>query len=280
MYIQRTILCDPAESERKTEIMFLRVLNALPKRSTPIRRVSVPIIRKSRRPLPHFPSSAPVASNGFTRLRSLLKKNPVLTAGTAVSLRYMIGDAMVQLMSDDAKDADFKYNFPRTFLFGVFGFSFASTIGYQVYNVLYPMTRWSPLTTAVIDVFVQMPLFYFPIFYVSKEFIFSDSKQWLSRPGDVIQRGLDEYKTNFLADVAMGAKFWIPAHYVNFRCSPLYLRQPFMGLIGFLWAVLLSQSRGDSVVVAQTHDCNNDQHVPANIDDQVIITPAPTTVVV
>jgi len=166
-----------------------------------------------------------------------VKKHPVIVAGGSTCIRYILGDTVVQLST---KDKDEEFNYIRTLCFALFGYSYASTIGYRVYNCLYPALGWSPLRAALADVFVQMPVLYFPLFYAWREFALSDPTQWTKQPLQIVQNGLSAFRHNLVDDVVLGAKFWIPAHIINFKYVPIHYRQPFIGVIGFAWAMILS----------------------------------------
>lgn len=81
-----------------------------------------------------------------------------------------------QAMSEDPG-----WDFQRTLLFTLFGFVYASTAGYTVYNLIYPRLFGSsrPYMTAFLDVCSQTPFFYFPTFYIARSFAFTPIPDWI-----------------------------------------------------------------------------------------------------
>lgn len=189
------------------------------------------------------PSSFQLA---FRKISKPLLRHPTVLAGTSVSLRYMIGDLVVQkLTCDDDIDP------VRTLLFGTFGLTYASTIGYTVYNRLYACRFFAgrPLLTAAVDVVSHMPLLYFPAFYVIREMALCPDRRLITeQPLSLVKAGLATARQNAYGDFKAGAGFWFPCHVINFVFFPLHLRQPVMAFVGLAWAMLLSTMRG------ATHD--------------------------
>lgn len=77
-------------------------------------------------------------------------------------------------------DGEGSWDFQRSLLFSAFGFFYASSIGYTVYNRVYPRLFGAgrPVTTALCDIMTNCPFLYFPMFYVAKAFAFTPVTQW------------------------------------------------------------------------------------------------------
>ena len=89
------------------------------------------------------------------------------------------------------------------------------------------------------DVFVHMPMMYFPAYYTIKESIFGDS--W--SPIAWATTGLTKYYKNFYDDFTAMAKLWGPSDCVQF-VLPLHLRMPFRHAVSFFWTSYVSFTRG------------------------------------
>jgi len=173
------------------------------------------------------------------RMNRIGKRSPLMVASWSTALRYCIGDAVVQMTLVDEWDVQ------RTALFTCFGFLYASTVGYSVYNVLYPwLMRGRPYATAAIDCLTHVPFIYFPMFYVCKSFAFTPITQWAKHPLQIADDGLGQWRGNLKGDFVTGTMFWLPMHAVNFRLVPLHFRLPFMAAIGLFWAAILSTRSG------------------------------------
>lgn len=165
-------------------------------------------------------------------------------------MRYILGDCCVQYACDEPWDP------VRTLLFASFGFSYASTAGYVVYNRIYALRALAtrPVLTAFIDCLTNMPMLYFPAFYVAREFALCTDNRGIEDPLAVAKSGLARARGNLGEDIVMGGAFWFPFHIVNFTLFPIHLRQPVMAVVGFGWATLLSLVRGN----LSSEDTNKD----------------------
>lgn len=166
---------------------------------------------------------------------------PFLTGSLAFSGRYFVGDVIAQRI--EGKKV---WDWQRSAAFAGFGFGYASTAGYFIYNKIYPrLLKGKPLQTAVVDVFGNNPFVYFPSFYVYNEAVFAKLEKKSTKPADVIRRGMDRWRTNFFDDLKMGVAVWIPLHASNFALFPLRFRLPVMAVQGVVWVGVLSYFRGD-----------------------------------
>ena len=131
-------------------------------------------------------------------------------------------------------------------LMALFSAVYASGPGYLIYNIIYPSIPFlsrSPLAAAAVDVTVNCPFVFFPMFYVAKEYIIP--RPGLNGGGEVV-RGLTNWKRNFRQDSLACAAVWIPLHWVNFKYVPIKYRLPFMAGSGIVWSFVMSKMQFDS----------------------------------
>eukprot|EP00035_Acanthoeca_spectabilis_P020538 m.433431 g.433431 ORF g.433431 m.433431 type:complete len:285 (-) comp17575_c0_seq1:345-1199(-) len=182
------------------------------------------------------------------RINKFGEDHPVLFAGLTTGSRYCIGDAIIQIVQL-WHDGEGSWDFQRSLLFSAFGLFYASSIGYTVYNRVYPRLFGAgrPVTTALCDIMTNCPFLYFPMFYVAKAFAFTPVTQWSIRTAEVVKSSHHMWRDNLRGDCMAAAMFWFPVNSVNFRFVPLHLRLPFMSVIGCAWAVVLSSRNGARV---------------------------------
>merc|ERR1719464_2571326 len=84
-------------------------------------------------------------------------------------------------------------------------------------------------------------LFYFPIFYVFKGFVYEKNVSL-----EIIKRQLFQYfVVNFNEDVIALFKVWTPTMFFMFAAVPLQYRVSWISAVGVVWAIILSLKRGD-----------------------------------
>ncbi|GMI49466.1 hypothetical protein ScalyP_jg7892 [Parmales sp. scaly parma] len=91
------------------------------------------------------------------------------------------------------------------------------------------------------DLFVHMPVMYFPSYYTLKEFV--TSKSW--SPLDWVRDGCGKYASNFKEDYWAMFRLWGPSDCVQFAL-PIHIRMPFRHCVSFFWTAYVSFTRGDS----------------------------------
>ena len=89
------------------------------------------------------------------------------------------------------------------------------------------------------DVFVHLPLIYFPVFYTVKEFIYGST--W--NPFVMSNNGLSKYSANFYKDYSAGLMLWGPSDCIQFTL-PVWLRLPYRHFVSFFWTAYVSFTRG------------------------------------
>ena len=78
---------------------------------------------------------------------------------------------------------------------------------------------------------------YFPIFYNIQEFLQHGVNY-------KVRDALSKYAENFHEDVPAILSVWIPAQFVNFGFSPMWLRVPFVTFVSLFWTAYVSVTRG------------------------------------
>lgn len=92
-----------------------------------------------------------------------------------------------------------------------------------------------------IDQCVHHPLMYFPVFYMTKEFVTSGGNPDFGK-------ALSVYRGNMKEDLLALWKIWVPATLVNFAFMPMWGRIPCVAATSALWTCVLSAMRGGDVI--------------------------------
>jgi Mpv17 / PMP22 family len=176
----------------------------------------------------------------------------VATCKTAVA------DLMVQMVAEGKSltEVDWK----RNGIFVVFGFAYLG--GFQWFLMVHKYRQWFPTMDkfakmsfaeklkypagildagkmVLFDIFVHLPLLYFPTYYSVKEFVGGDS--W--NPADWVRDGVGKYAKNYKEDLTAMVQLWGPSDCVQF-VLPLHIRMPFRHLVSFFWTAYVSFTRG------------------------------------
>lgn len=96
------------------------------------------------------------------------------------------------------------------------------------------------------DVFIHLPLMYFPTFYAVKESVQGTS--W--SPADWVVNGVTKYYNNAEKDLTAMFMVWFPADIIIFSV-PIYLRLPVRHIVSLAWTSYLSFLRGGSAKPAE-----------------------------
>ena len=94
-----------------------------------------------------------------------------------------------------------------------------------------------------LDQFVHHPLMYFPVFYMIKDFVTSDSPD--------PSRAVGSYIGNMQEDLIALWKIWVPSTLVNFAIMPMWGRIPWVASTSLIWTCILSAMRGGSDAVPE-----------------------------
>ena len=222
---------------------------------------SSPFLRSFRR-LPRRLSvgvrSLSSSGGGAAAGLSFAKRNPFAFQVIVATVKTSAADLVTQVVAEKKglKDVDWR----RNGVFVVFGTLYLGCFQWFImvtkYRVWFPtMDAFSKLPfkeklkhtagmkdaakMVLFDVFVHMPMMYFPAYYTIKESIFGDS--W--SPITWATTGLTKYYKNFYDDFTAMAKLWGPSDCVQF-VLPLHLRMPFRHAVSFFWTSYVSFTRG------------------------------------
>ncbi|GKY93847.1 hypothetical protein MPSEU_000351600 [Mayamaea pseudoterrestris] len=189
---------------------------------------------------------------------SFAKRNPFLFQLGVATGKTAGADLIVQVV---AEGKDFtQVDWRRNGIFVVFGFAYLGCFQYWLmvtkFGQWFPtMGRFANLKLAdklkdtagmldagkmvVFDIFVHLPLMYFPTYYAVKEFVVGET--W--NPLDWIQDGVTKYKNNAKDDLAAMVKLWVPSDCIQF-VLPVHIRMPFRHIVSFFWTAYVSFTRG------------------------------------
>merc|ERR1719393_1094964 len=189
-----------------------------------------------------------------------LAKSYPFRFGMAYSLFKTSGcDLMVQKVVEKRETIDWK----RNIAFGSFGLFYLGVVQYMLYvpifGRLFPnaasfagksIAEKLRDATGIRNLFAQVfldqmvhhPLMYFPVFYMIKDFVTSDS------PSPV--RAVSSYTENMQEDLLALWKIWVPSTLVNFAFMPMWGRIPWVASTSLIWTCILSAMRGSSDVPA------------------------------
>ena len=138
-----------------------------------------------------------------------IRAAPPLAAGVSLGIRYCLGDAMIQSVTEDSVD------FKRAFSFASFGFCWGVLGAYPIYSSRYgyellfagvPKIRKAVYMTTF-DNCIQSPLLYFPMFYIVRESILSESVGT-----QVLAQAAAKYRAGIVSDVQALWMVWGPPH--------------------------------------------------------------------
>lgn len=176
----------------------------------------------------------------------------VATAKTAAA------DIMCQVVAEGKSFSEIDWK--RNGIFVVFGFAYLGGFQYWImvnkYRKWFPtMDRFGKLSFAdklkdkagmidaakmvLFDIFIHLPLMYFPTYYTVKEFV--SGQTW--NPIDWAKDGVSKYTKNAPEDLTAMVKLWGPSDCVQFML-PVHIRMPFRHMISFFWTAYVSFTRG------------------------------------
>jgi hypothetical protein len=183
-----------------------------------------------------------------------LARSRPLAFGMGYSLLKTAGcDLMVQKIVEKRENIDWK----RNLAFGTFGFFYLGGIQYAIYVPLFSRLFPGAASFAAksvadklkdpkgirelfyqvfLDQCVHHPFLYFPVFYMIKDFVTSDT------PNPVA--AVEEYSSNMNEDLIALWKIWVPSTFLNFALMPMHLRIPWVATTSLIWTCILSSMRG------------------------------------
>ena len=209
-----------------------------------------------------------VAATGAARdvSKSFAERNPFVFQLGVATAKTSAADIMVQVVVDKKKwdEIDWK----RNGIFVVFGFAYLG--GFQYWLMVNKFSKWFPtrqrfaqlslgekirdtagmadaLKMVAFDVFVHLPLIYFPSYYTCKEIVTGTS--W--NPLDWIRDGCAKYWNNKEEDCLAMIKLWGPSDCLQFS-MPIHISMPFRHMVSFFWTAYVSFTRGGGDEVEPT----------------------------
>lgn len=190
----------------------------------------------------------PVAPKSFAERHPFALQLGVATAKTSAA------DAMVQIVVEKKSPQEIDYK--RNAIFVVFGFAYLG--GFQYWLMVNKFGKWFPtrarfskltlgeklkdtagmldaLKMVAFDVFVHLPLIYFPSYYTCKEIVTSSS--W--NPLDWVKDGCTKYWNNKEEDLTAMIKLWGPSDCIQFS-MPIHISMPFRHLVSPFFGSLIN----------------------------------------
>jgi len=203
-------------------------------------------------------SNATTAAAASGGLLAFPKNHPFAFQLMVATAKTAAADLMIQTVADgkSLQEVDWK----RNGIFVVFGFAYLG--GFQWFLMVHKYRQWFPTmdrfaklsfaeklkdTAGILDagkmvlfdIFVHLPIMYFPTYYAVKEFVGGDS--W--SPVDWVKDGVTKYSNNIKEDLTAMVQLWGPSDCVQF-VLPLHIRMPFRHLVSFFWTAYVSFTRG------------------------------------
>lgn len=190
--------------------------------------------------------------------KSFAERNPFLFQLGVATAKTSAADVLVQVVVDKKKWNEIDYK--RNAIFVVFGFAYLG--GFQYWLMVNKFGKWFPTRTrfaqlslaekvkdtagmidaakmVAFDVFVHLPLIYFPSYYTCREIVTGTS--W--NPLVWVKDGCTKYWNNKEEDCLAMIKLWGPSDCVQF-CMPIHYSMPFRHMVSFFWTAYVSFTRG------------------------------------
>lgn len=192
--------------------------------------------------------------------QSFAERNPFIFQLGVATAKTSAADIMVQTIVDrkSFNEIDWK----RNGIFVFFGFAYLG--GFQYWLMVNKFSKWFPtrqrfaqlslgekikdtagmidaLKMVAFDVFIHLPLIYFPAYYTCKEVVTGTS--W--NPIDWVKDGVTKYWNNKEEDCLAMIKLWGPSDCIQFSL-PIHISMPFRHMVSFFWTAYVSFTRGGS----------------------------------
>mmetsp|Transcript_27266 Transcript_27266/g.58594 ORF Transcript_27266/g.58594 Transcript_27266/m.58594 type:complete len:287 (-) Transcript_27266:292-1152(-) len=190
--------------------------------------------------------------------KSFAERNPFVFQLGVATAKTSAADILVQVVVDKKKWNEIDYK--RNAIFVVFGFAYLG--GFQYWLMVNKFNKWFPTRTrfaklplaekvkdvagmmdaakmVAFDVFVHLPLIYFPSYYTCKEIVTGTS--W--NPLVWVKDGCTKYWNNKEEDCLAMIKLWGPSDCIQFS-MPIHISMPFRHMVSFFWTAYVSFTRG------------------------------------
>jgi hypothetical protein len=219
-------------------------------------KASVDAAKSAPKP-PQVPKP-PVESSTMSKVLAFPKNNPFAFQLMVATGKTAAADLLVQIVAEgkSLSEVDWK----RNGIFVVFGFTYLG--GFQWWLMVNKYRQWFPTMDrfaklsfaqklkdkagildagrmVLFDIFVHMPLIYFPSYYAVKEFVSGEGYN----PFSLVKDGVGRYINNAQDDLTAMVKLWGPSDCVQF-VLPLHIRMPFRHMVSFFWTAYVSFTRG------------------------------------
>lgn len=192
------------------------------------------------------------------RIATFPRENPFAFQLIIATGKTSAADLMTQMVAEK-KSLD-QVDWKRNGIFVIFGFAYLG--GFQWWLMVNKYRQWFPTmdrfaklsfteklkdTAGILDagkmvlfdIFVHLPMMYFPTYYTVKEFVGGNS--W--NPTDWVKDGVTKYAGNLKEDLTAMAQLWGPSDCIQF-VLPVHIRMPFRHVVSFFWTAYVSFTRG------------------------------------
>lgn len=233
-------------------LSFQRVISRSPQ------NIRSPLVRRSTNAATDN-SAGSVPTSAFTsNSKSFAERHPFALQLGVATAKTSAADAMVQIVVEKKTPQEIDYK--RNAIFVVFGFAYLG--GFQYWLMVNKFSKWFPsrarfskltlaeklkdtagmvdaLKMVAFDIFVHLPLIYFPSYYTCKEIVTGTS--W--NPLVWVRDGCSKYWANKDEDLTAMVKLWGPSDCIQFS-MPIHISMPFRHMVSFFWTAYVSFTRG------------------------------------
>ena len=202
--------------------------------------------------------AAPIVEKPVVEQKSFLERHAFAFQLAVATGKTAAADLMVQTVVDGKSLAEVDWR--RNGIFIVFGAAYLGGFQYWLmvtqYGKWFPtMSRFAKLSFAeklkdtagildagkmvLFDIFIHLPIMYFPAYYTCKELVMGYSYN----PLHWFQNGVAKYASNAKEDLTAMVQLWGPSDCIQF-VLPLHIRMPFRHMVSFFWTAYVSFTRG------------------------------------
>mmetsp|Transcript_23090 Transcript_23090/g.54646 ORF Transcript_23090/g.54646 Transcript_23090/m.54646 type:complete len:278 (-) Transcript_23090:244-1077(-) len=206
------------------------------------------------------------SSSVWNRIAACPKEQPFFFQLVVATAKTSAADFVCQVVAEGKQLSEIDWT--RNGLFVVFGATYLGGFQYWLmvnkYRQWFPtMDRFGKLPLAqklkdtagimdagkmvLFDIFIHLPIMYFPSYYTVKEFIYGDS--W--NPVDWARHGVSKYIANSREDLTAMVQLWGPSDCIQFAL-PTHIRMPFRHMVSFFWTAYVSFTRGSKTDSTET----------------------------
>jgi hypothetical protein len=207
---------------------------------------------------PKPPQKPPADSTTMSKVVAFPKEHPFAFQLLVATTKTAAADLLCQMVAEGKSWSEIDWK--RNGIFVVFGFTYLG--GFQWWLMVHKYGQWFPTMTrfaklpfaaklkdtaglldagrmVLFDIFIHMPLIYFPSYYTVKEFVSGEGYN----PLKLAKEGLGKYMNNAKDDLSAMVTLWGPSDCVQF-VLPIHIRMPFRHAVSFFWTSYVSFTRG------------------------------------